>query len=657
MAMSASPASLAEGLELHRTGQFEQAEQVYRQIVAAEPDNADAWNLLGAVCINQNRFEEAVQHLDEALRLNPRHHAAHDNRGVLLGKQGRYAEAIESFQRALAIQPNQAVTYLNMAEALQRNGQPNEAIAAFRHVLALAPDSLRVHSELARALADEHRPGEALLHWQQVVQAKPHDPALRFELAAVLSQLGRTDEAKAEYREVLRQKPDSAETCVNLGALCINRNELDEAVTLFRRAIELRGRFAEAYLNLGCALTRQGKSGEAIGVLEQALQLKPDSTEARNNLGIALAAEARYAEAEVNYRQAIDQQPNHVDAIYNLGIALLKQNMIASAIEQFEQAIALRPDYAEAHHNRAAALLLSEDFADGFAEYEWRFKSRDYPAFQARWPLWQGEPLADRAIVLVAEQGFGDTFQFIRYAALVKQQAARVIVECPSALHSVLARTPGVDEWITAETPAPQADCCVPLLSLPFRLGTRYDTIPADVPYVSVDPALVDSWREQLAEYAGFRIGIVWQGNPKFPDDRFRSIPLAEYSLLAKLPGVQLVSLQKNAGVEQIEAVAGDWPVVDLHERLESFADTAAVMQNLDLIVTSDTGPAHLAGALGVPVWVALPHVPDWRWLLDREDSPWYPTARLFRQTAWGRWGDVFERIAGEVQTLMSERE
>ncbi len=630
---------------------------MYRQIVAAEPDNADAWNLLGAVCINQNRFDEAGQHLDEALRINPQHHAAHDNRGVLLGKQGHYAEAIECFQRALAIQPNQAVTYLNMAEALERNGQPGEAVAAFRRVLALAPDSLRAHSELARVLADQRRPSEALSHWQYVVQAKPRDPALRFELAAVLSQLGRTDEAKAEYQEVLRQKPNSAETCVNLGVLCINRNELDEAVALFRRAIELRGHFAEAYLNLGCALDATGQSaGSHRRARTRAAHSSPTRPKRTTTWALPWRPKPAIAEAEVNYRQAIDQQPNHVDAIYNLGIALLKQNMIASAIEQFEQAIALRPDYAEAHHNRAAALLISEDFADGFAEYEWRFKSRDYPAFQARWPLWQGEPLADRTIVLVAEQGFGDTFQFIRYAALVKQQAARVIVECPPALHRVLARTPGVDEWITTDTPPPEADFCVPLLSLPYRLGTTYETIPADVPYAHADPELVARWREQLSEQSGFRIGVIWQGNPKFPDDRFRSIPLAEYAPLAKLPGVQLVSLQKNAGVEQIAAAAGDWPLLDLHERLENFADTAAVMQNLDLVITSDTGPAHLAGALGVPVWVALPYVPDWRWLLEREDSPWYPTARLFRQTAWGQWSDVFERIVGEVRKLMAER-
>ncbi|MEX2112801.1 MAG: tetratricopeptide repeat protein [Pirellulales bacterium] len=658
--MSTSLPTLAAGLELHRAGQFDQAEQVYRQVAAAEPENADAWNLLGAVCINLNRFEEAEQHLNEALRISGQHHAALDNHGVLLGKQGRYAEAIESFQRALAIQPNQAVTYLNMAEALLRNGQPQEAIAAFGRVLALAPDSLRAHSELAKALNEDRRPDEALPHWQHLVCARPNDPALRFELAAVLAQLGRLEDAKTEYREVLRQKPDSAETCVNLGVACLARNELEEAVGLFRRAIELRGRFAEAYLNLGGALTRQGKPAEAIDVLEQALRLKPDSTEARNNLGIALAAEARFAEAEVCYRQVIDQQLNHVDAIYNLGLALLKQGRIASAIEQFEQAIALKPDYAEAHHNRSAALLLSEDFADGLPEYEWRFRSRDYGGFKSRWPLWQGEPLAGRTIVLVAEQGLGDTFQFIRYAALVKEQAARVIVECPALLHAALHRTPGVDEWIAPETATPEADFCVPLLSLPYRLGTTYETIPANVPYVFADPALVESWRERLGEQrgdsTGFRVGIVWQGNPRFPDDRYRSIPLAALAPLAKLAGVQLVSLQKHAGVEQIAAVAGAWPLVDLSSQLESFADTAAVMQNLDLVISSDTAPAHLAGALGVPVWTALPCVPDWRWMLERDDSPWYPTMRLFRQAAWGEWGDVFERMALEVRKRIDEQ-
>ena len=220
-----------------------------------------------------------------------------------------------------------------------------------------------------------------------------------------------------------------------------------------RRAIELRPRFAEAYLNLGSVLTRQEKFADAIAALDEAIRLKPELPEAHNNLGIALAEEAKFDQATASYRRALALKADNADALYNLGIALLKQGMVASAIDQFEQSLELRPDYAEAHHNRAAALLLSENFAEGFAEYEWRFRSRDYPAFRPRWPLWDGSSPAGRTIVLMAEQGLGDTLQFIRYAALVKAMGARVIVECPKALHPILARTPGVDQWMSQKDP------------------------------------------------------------------------------------------------------------------------------------------------------------------------------------------------------------
>jgi hypothetical protein len=301
---------------------------------------------------------------------------------------------------------------------------------------------------------------------------------------------------------------------------------------------------------------------------------------------------------------------------------------------------------------------LSENFTDGLTEYEWRFRSRDYGPFKPRWPAWGGGALAGRTIVLAAEQGLGDTIQFIRYASLIKSRKARVVVECPALLHAVLARTPGVDRWITREMPDVPADCCVPLLSLPHRLGTTYETIPSDVPYVFADPELTDAWRTRLAEHQGFKIGIVWQGNPKCPGDRFRSFPVSAFEPLAQLPGVHLVSLQKGAGVEQLATHRESWPLVDFGDALDAdggaFMDTAAIMMNLDLVITSDTAAAHLAGALGVPVWVVLPFVPDWRWLLERGDSPWYPTMRLFRQTEWGHWADVFEQVSAEVKALMA---
>jgi tetratricopeptide (TPR) repeat protein len=658
--MSAHCEALATGLHYHQAGQLDQAQQIYRQVVAAQPDNADAWSLLGAVCINLNRLDEAAEHLAEALRLNPDHFAAHDNLGVLLARQKRYAEAIASFRRALLVNPRQPVTQLNLANALVRNGQVGEAIGAFKMVVALAPDSLPAHTELAQIFTRENRLEEAAEHLAAVARLKRHDPRAHFERAAVLARIGRLDEAMAAYRETLRLKPDSAEACVNLANLHSERKELDEAVALLRRALEFRPRFAEAYLNLGCALTRQEKLVEAKAALSEAIRLKPEVSEVHNNLGIVLAEEGKFADAVECYRQALALKRDNVDALYNLGIALLKQQMIASALDCFEQAIELRPDFPEAHHNRAAAMLLSENFAEGFAEYQWRFRSRDYPAFRPRWPLWDGGPLAGRTIVLVAEQGLGDTIQFVRYAAIVKRQAARVVVECPRALHAMLARTPGVDAWIAPDDPAPAADCSVPLLSLPYRLKTTHATIPADVPYVFADPARVPAWRERLAEYPGFKIGIAWQGNPKCPGDRWRSIPLARHVPLAALGGVRLVSLQKGPGTDQLADLGEAWRIVDFGQSLDAdgaFVDTAAIMQGLDLVVTSDTAIAHLAGALGVPTWVALSLVPDWRWMLERPDSPWYPGMRLFRQKQWADWTGVFEHMAAEVETLLAAGE
>jgi tetratricopeptide (TPR) repeat protein len=655
--------ALATALQFHQSGQFERARQIYRQLLDADAGNPDLLNLLGAACINLNQWDEAAENLAEALRLNPDHHAAHDNLGVLLAKQNRFAEAIASFERSVAIQSGQALTWLNLGNARSRNGQADQAIDALEHVVRLAPDWFLGHAELAHALQKQNRLAEAVSHFGEAVRLKPHDAKAHFEHAAALALLGQTDAAMAAYRETLRLKPDSAEACVNLATLCVQRKQLDEAVDWFRSAIQLRPHFAEAYLNLGCALTQQKKLAEAAASLEAAIRLKPKLAEAYNNLGIVQAEEGRFADAEVNYRQALALRADNAEALYNLGIALLKQKMVASALEHFERALELRPDYAEAHHNRAAALLLSENFSEGFGEYEWRFRSRDYPGFRPRWPLWDGSPLAGRTVVLVAEQGLGDTLQFIRYAAVLKRNgAATVVVECPAVLHPILARTPGVDQWISPATspdsPTPAADCCAPLLSLPHLLQTDHDTIPADVPYVFADPQLESDWHARLAGREGFKIGIVWQGNPNCPGDALRSIALSHFAPLAEVAGVTLVNLQKGPGVEQLTDVAEPWGILDFGEAVDStagpFMDTAAIMKNLDLVITSDTAAAHLAGALGVEVWLAVPFVPDWRWLLEGDDSPWYPTMRLFRQSEWNDWPGVFRRMAGQLEALVS---
>jgi hypothetical protein len=305
------------------------------------------------------------------------------------------------------------------------------------------------------------------------------------------------------------------------------------------------------------------------------------------------------------------------------------------------------------------ARLLLGDFERAWPDYEWRLQLREQPARRAQQTLWDGSSLEGRTVLIECEQGLGDTIQFIRYAAVVGAQAGRVVVEAPARMLALLRRVPGIDQLVARGDPTPEFDVHVPLLSLPGILGTRLDTVPADVPYLSADPQLSEPWRRELAGLDGYRVGIAWQGDPKFPDDRFRSVPLACFAPVAEIDGVRLVSLQKGFGTEQIASFAARWPIVDLGPRLDeegsSFTDTAAVMTTLDLIVTSDSALAHLAGALGAAVWMATPAVPEWRWLLEREDSPWYPTMRLFRQKRRGDWEPVFSRVAEQLQRRMRD--
>ena len=655
--MSLDSELLAAGTNYHRAGEYQQAHEVYRRLLEANPQNAMIFNLLGAVSINLRQWPQAAAYLEEALRLNPSYSAVHDNLGVLLTTQNRFAEAIASYRRAVTLDPRNAQTWLNLANALVRNGQKADAIEAFRQVAQWSPDHVQAHSELAKLLFEHGRLVESIPHFRQVARLQPDDPKAHFELADALAQGGQVDESIAAYQNTLQLKPDSAEACVNLAYLHIQKKSFDEAVRWARRAIELRPRFAEAHLNLGCALTKQEKFAEAIIALQEAAALKPQMPESLNNLGIALAEDGQITAAVDTYRKSLAIRSENPDALYNLGIALLKRGDPQAALEHFDRAIELRPEYAEAHHNRSATLLLTGDFSKGFAEYEWRFRSRDFPPYQPRWRAWDGTALQGRTIVMCAEQGLGDTIQFVRYAPLIQALGARVLVECSSALHSVLARTENVDGWISAASPTSHADCCVPMLSVPYRLQTTLETIPAKIPYVFADPQLVAAWQPRLAAADGLKVGIVWQGNPDCPGDRSRSIPLARFAPLARVPGVRLVNLQKGAGLEQLREFAEPWSVIDFGDAVDqsagAFMDTAAIMKNLDLVITSDTAAAHLAGALGVNVWLALQMVPDWRWMLQREDSPWYSTMRLFRQTQLGDWPEVFERIACELERLV----
>jgi Flp pilus assembly protein TadD len=472
-------------------------------------------------------------------------------------------------------------------------------------------------------------------------------------------QAGRLQAAEQVYRQILATSPSIPEAWYLLGMIGYQQGQYAIAIEHIGRAIGLKPDYAEAHFNLGNAYKAQGKLDEAVACYRTFLKLKPDNPDVHNNLGNALQAQGKLDEAIACYRSALELKPDFAEALNNLGFSLQCQRQLKEALACYDKSLAHKPDHALAHSNRALVWLLMGDFERGWPEYEWRWQTKELPPRRFVQPVWNGEPLTGKTILLHAEQGLGDTIQFIRYVPLIKQMGATVIVECQPALLNLLEGFAGIDKLIARSGDLPAFDLHAPLLNVPGILKTSLETIPASIPYLVPNPSLLDQWQKRLLPLDGFKIGINWQGNSHYPRDRFRSVPLRCFASLARVPGVRLISLQKGKASEQLAEVRDLFPIADFTDELDqkaAFLDTAAVMKNLDLVISVDAAPAHLAGALGVPTWVALPLVPNWRWLLDRPDSPWYPDVRLFRQQAIGVWEPVFEQMAAELTTLVAAK-
>ncbi len=563
---------------------------------------------------------------------------------------GRALQAEQFYRQILQVEP-QHVGALHLLGLLAHQvGRSDLAIEYISQALRLQPEFAEAHSNLGMALAKQGKLTEAVASYQQALRLKPDQPNAHNNLANAFRKQGKLEEAVASYHQALRLQPDLAEAHCNLGVALVEQGKLAEAVASYHQALRLKPHYAEAHSNLGMALADQGKLEEAVASYQQALRLQPDLAEAHCNLGVALVEQGKLTEAVASYQQALRLKPDYVEAHSNLGVALAEQGKLTEAVACYQQALPLNPDYAPAHMNLAQVWFLWGDFERGWPEYEWRWKHRGFSPPSFGQPLWDGSSLQGQTILLFAEQGLGDTLQFIRYAPRVQQHGATVIVQCQAPLLRLLGTCAGIDRLVHAVTALPPFDVQAPLLSLPRIFRTTLTTIPADIPYLRADPESRAHWQQRLNGVRGYKVGIAWQGNPDHKRDRRRSVPLLAFAPLAGVPGVRLVSLQKGPGCEQLPDPADRLGVLDLTDGLEDFADTAAVMSHLDLVITVDTAVAHLAGALGIPVWLALPLVPDWRWLLEREDSPWYPSMRLFRQSVHGDWAGVFERLTAALR-------
>ncbi len=573
-----------------QSGELAEAERLYGQILEADPTNVEALQRLGFLLYGLNRKAATAECFRHAQRVNPLDASIHSNLGKVLADLGELDEAVACYRQALRLQPNHAMVLNNLGSALKSQGHLAEAEECYRQALQIEP-----------GLADAYH---------------------------------------------------------NLGTLLLNQQHFVEASACFQRVLQIKPNHLNAIVNLGNALKNQGQVAEAAQSYQEALRLDPNHALANNNLGNLLFEQHRVADAIDCFCQALRSDPGYANAHYNLGNALFVAGRLREADESFGQAARLDPGHKMARWNRSLSRLLQGDYEEGWRDYEFREAQPGLVCALFPQPRWDGSSLQGKTILLHAEQGLGDTIQFIRYAPLVKALGCRVVVECQPALLGLLRRMPGIDQVVPRDdgdatgSPSgvlPAFDVHLPLLSVAGHFRTTLDSIPHDVPYLEADAALVEKWRRELAPLSGRKIGIVWQGNPSQGDDRHRSVPLHLFAPLAKVPGVQLISLQVGPGQEQLGEV--QFPIMDLGGRFDrsSLDDLAAALVNLDLVVTVCTSVAHLGGALGVPVWVALKYVPHWVWLLERTDSPWYPSLRLFRQLVPGAWPDLFARIAAAI--------
>jgi tetratricopeptide (TPR) repeat protein len=497
-----------------------------------------------------------------------------------------------------------------------------------------------------------HELAENLIRGALALDAGNH--AAQFNLAEIYRTTGRLDEAEEAYRRALQLKPEDPLAHFYLGHVLRDRGQFNEAVTAYRRGIELNPENFVARLNLGNALKAQGLLEEAIETYRGALELKPDDADALNNLGATLKEKGEVDEAIAALRRAVELQTDHAEAQGNLGAALAERGEYDEAMAACRRALELKPEFQEAKYNYSLLLLLRGDFEQGWPFFESRGEDRPSPRRHFSQPRWNGKNVAGKRILIHAEQGLGDSIQFIRYAKLLAERGAEVLIECQRALVELFRSAEGVSEVFATGEPLPRFDCHLPMLSLPLVFRTTAETIPRNVPYLFAEPVRREIWRNRLGpDRSRLRVGIAWASNAGNFLLGKRHVPLEDLHPIMSVKGADFISLQVSPDAEQLQRLPGELPIADHTKHLHNFAETAALMAELDLIISVDTAVAHLAGALGMPVWTLLPFSPDWRWGLGREDTQWYPTMRLFRQPALGDWTSVIPRVAEALQRLL----
>jgi tetratricopeptide (TPR) repeat protein len=633
-------------LKYYSAGKLAEAEQICLKILSADPESTATLNLLAVIHTARGDDEAALSCIDRALALCPDLVEALVNRGIAHYGLKRFSDALADYDRAIALRPDNADALSNRGNALDRLGRHEEALASYEAALALRPQHVEALYNRGVTLHALRRFGEALASYEAALALRPEYPEVLIGRGLTLHDQGRFDAALESYDRAIALRPDHAQALVNRGAMLHELGRTEEALENFERALAAEPDHAKALTNRGVALHDLGRYDEALAEHDRAIAVQPGDAAALTNRGVTLHRLRRLEEALASYDAALAARPDYADALANRGAALYELARFDAASASCDLAITLCRDHADAHFFKGLSSLVTGDFARGWIEYEWRRKAasaritpRGFPQ-----PLWLGEgDIGGKTVLLHSEQGFGDTIQFCRYVPLVAARGARVILEVEAPLRALMTCLAGPAQVVAKDDPLPDFDLQCPLPSLPLAFKTELETIPSITSYLRACKPAVERWGVLLSTRRSPRIGLAWAGNAKHVRDLERSMRLRDLLPLLDI-GASFVSLQKEVRAADAETLMG-CGMLRFDRELGDFADTAALITQLDLVISVDTSVAHLAGALGKPVWILLTHAPDWRWLLDRDDSPWYPSARLFRQRETREWGSVIMRL------------
>ena len=652
--MSDIEALFRKAVDSHIRGQLADAVALYGDVIRLNPHVAAAHCNLAIVLQSLNRPDDALRSYDRAIELQPGMADTHYNKAVALTQLGRFEEAVCSYDEAIRLKPDLMQAHNNKGSVLKSLNRPLEALACFDWAIGLQPGYPETHYNRANVLKDFGRLEEALLGLDRTIELKPDYAEAHHSKGNVLQWLNRSQDALHCYERAIALNSMSAEAHYDRANALRDLGRWLEAVRAFDRAIAIRPDHADAYNNKGNVLQRLERLQGAIENYERAIALRPDFAQAHSNCGNVLKDLGRLDEALQCFEKAIGLNSELAEAYNNRGNVLKLLKRFDEALDSFDRAIALKANYADAYLNKATCMLLAGNCDEGWPLYEWRKKVaeateyRDFPQ-----PGWRGtQSLDGKTLYVCAEQGLGDAIQFCRYALLARAEGARVVLAVQERMKRLVGGLGQGIEVVTLTTPRPAFDYHAALMSMPLAFRTTLESCPATVPYLRAEPERVAMWKRRLGG-EGFKVGICWQGNKRARIDIGRSFPLRLFESIGRIPNVRLISLQKNDGVEQLADIPPGMRVETLGDEFDAgpdaFLDTAAVMECLDLVIASDTAIVHLAGALGRRVWVALKHMPDWRWLLDRTDSPWYPTMKLFRQPERDDWSSVFAAMQAQL--------